>query len=82
MEWQEQFRKDWKVAYGYRSNDWIEYKIQSLLDQQKKALLKKIKLVKTGNKDTYKEPGHCRQCDFIDGYNQAVSDLEELKKTM
>jgi hypothetical protein len=91
LSWQEQFDKE--IMCGCQGEgierthttsnpERIRAFIQSLLDQQKKEILEKLRLEKTGDKDTYEEPGHCYQCDFIDGYNQAVSDLEELKKSL
>lgn len=52
--------------------------IQSLLDQQRKELLEKISLKPLIHSGIENDAGVA----MIDGYNQAVADLEALKKTL
>jgi hypothetical protein len=51
----------------------VRTRIQSLLDQQKQELLEKINLEEKNDADN---------SAWDDGYNRAVSDLEELKKSL
>jgi hypothetical protein len=52
--------------------------IQSLLDQQRKELLEKIRLEKFSKQDLEYESDR----GYWNGYNDAADDLEELKKNL
>jgi hypothetical protein len=64
----------------------VRARIQSLLDRQRRELLQKIrletsKLPKKLDTPWGKVDATANQ-NFNEGYNQAVSDLEELKKSL
>ena len=53
------------------------------LEKQKQEILEKIKLEEKTEGDGWEMLEHCCPGDDVaNGYNQAVSDLEELKKTL
>lgn len=80
MNWQEEFIQgfvdEFNSTWKYPTDlDDVYTFIQSLLDQQKKELLEKIKL-------RIIEIENVRYADYEYGYNQAVSDLEEIKQQL
>jgi hypothetical protein len=79
--WKEEYVKDFFNG-GNPTMTYLKVKefIQSLLDKQRKELLVKIRL----EKDSYIPSMVDAEYDGAanDGYNQAVTDLEELKKNL
>jgi hypothetical protein len=87
--WQEEFDKRFApngkiIAAGFGSlSSEIKAFIQSLLDSQKQEILEKIKLEEKTEGDGWEILEHCCPGDDVaNGYNQAISDLEKLKKTL
>lgn len=55
---------------------------EEMLSQRTNEIIEiaeKEKIVKT--KDNYSKKGHCVQCNFIDGYNQALTNFINQLKT-
>lgn len=89
--WQEQFdnatgRLFNTIPLSIRWRDSLKAFIQSLLDQQKKELLEKVTLGKSKLPRKLNTPwgkvDATANEHFNEGYNQAVSDLEILKKSL
>ena len=83
--WREQFNTLIRdlTSVTPRPKSEVRHRIQSLLDNQKQELLKKIKLRKLKFEDAICVASHYG-CDnnCNEGYNNAVEDLEKLKKSI
>jgi Fe-S cluster assembly scaffold protein SufB len=93
--WQEEFNRKFKYlnsSYAteaglvmYESSNDIKAFIQSTLDRQKKELLEKIRLKEKDADINNVQVGNFPSAinyHYSSGYNQAVADLEELKKNL